>query len=156
MISKCKTFKHGARGLFDLDDLPTIRSELHSDEILLKGMRFYGYHGVNPEERVLGQRFIVDVGMAVDLRRAGKSDELAETVSYSDAYRLVKGIVEGAPRNLIEAVAEEIAGVILARHERVKRVSVTVHKPEVPLKGALLDAAAVRITRWRDYEENGT
>jgi 7,8-dihydroneopterin aldolase/epimerase/oxygenase len=126
------------------------------DEILLAGMRFYGYHGVNPEERVLGQRFTVDVAMAVDLRRAGQSDELADTVSYSEVYRLVKQIVEGTPRNLIEAVAEEIAVDILKRDERVKRVTVTVHKTEVPLKGALLDAAAVRITRWRDNWDDGS
>ena len=52
-----------------------------TDEIFLKGMRFYAYHGVNPEEQALGQRFTVDVVLAVDLRRAGQSDELANTLS---------------------------------------------------------------------------
>src|SRR5215211_8395558 len=85
-----------------------------TDEILLEGMRFYAYHGVNPEERSLGQRFIVDVVLAVDLRRAGQSDELANTVSYSAVYKVVRGIVEGEPRQLIEAVAEKIARAILA------------------------------------------
>ena len=84
-----------------------------SDEILLEGMRFYAYHGVNPEERALGQRFTVDVVLAVDLRRPGQSDDLADTVSYSAVYKVVRGIVEGEPRKLIEAVAEEIAAAIL-------------------------------------------
>jgi dihydroneopterin aldolase len=118
-----------------------------TDEILLEGMRFYAYHGVNPEERALGQRFLVDVVMAVDLRRPGQSDDLADTVSYSDVYKVVRGIVEGEPRNLIEAVAEEIAAAILTRFPPVARVTVTVRKPEVPMKGSLLDAAGVRITR---------
>src|SRR5215208_5256265 len=120
-----------------------------TDEILLEGMRFYAYHGVNPEERTLGQRFTVDVVMAVDLRRAGQSDNLADTVSYSAVYKLVRGIVEGEPRQLIEAVAEEIAAEILTNFPPVQSVSVTVRKPEVPMKGSMLDAAGVRITRSR-------
>jgi dihydroneopterin aldolase len=121
-----------------------------TDEILLKGMRFYAFHGVNPEERTLGQRFIVDMSLAVDLRRAGESDDLDDTVSYSAVYKLVRGIVEGEPRHLIEAVAETIAREILAVFPPVQRVTVTVRKPEAPLKGAMLDTAAIRITRARD------
>ena len=122
---------------------------LPTDEILLEGMQFYAYHGVNPEERILGQRFTVDVSLAVDLRRAGESDDLSDTVSYSEVYRMVRRIVEGEPRNLIEAVAEAIAGAILDHYPAVAQVAVTVRKPEAPLKGALLDSAGVRITRSR-------
>lgn len=118
-----------------------------TDEILLEGMRFYAYHGVNAEERALGQRFMVDVVLAVDLRRPGRSDDLADTVSYSAVYKVVRGIVEGEPRNLIEAVAEEIAATILSGFSQVACVTVTVRKPEVPMKGSQLDAAGVRITR---------
>jgi dihydroneopterin aldolase len=125
--------------------------EIPVDEILLEGMRFYAYHGVNSEERTLGQRFTVDVVMAVDLRRAGESDNLADTVSYSTVYKLVRGIVEGEPRNLIEAVAEAIAAAILAAFPAVTRVIVTVRKPEVPMKGSMLDAAGVRITRSQPF-----
>ena len=120
-----------------------------TDEILLEGMRFYAYHGVNPEERALGQRFTVDVILMVDLRRAGQSDDLADTVSYSAVYKVVRGIVEGEPHNLIEAVAEEIAAAILTGFPSVEQVTVTVRKPEVPMKGSMLDAAGVRITRSR-------
>ena len=87
--------------------------------------------------------------MAVDLRPAGVSDDLADTVSYSDVYKLVRRIVEGEPRNLIEAVAEAVAGHILAGFPPVSRVTVTVRKPEAPMKGSQLDAAGVRITRSR-------
>lgn len=119
------------------------------DEILLDGMRFYGYHGVNPEERVLGQRFVVDLRLAVDLRQAGERDDLAETVSYSAAYRLVREIIEGEPRDLIEAVAETIAARLLADDPRIEAVTVTVRKPDVAIKGSILDAAGVRIVRRR-------
>ena len=121
-----------------------------SDEILLEGMRFYAYHGVNPEERALGQRFSVDVALAVDLRAAGASDDLAATVSYSAVYKTVRRIVEGEPRHLIEAVAEAIAAAILGEFPPVAQATVTVRKLEAPLRGAFLDAAGVRIARSRD------
>jgi dihydroneopterin aldolase len=126
------------------------------DEILLEGMRFYAYHGANPEEQTLGQRFTVDVVLAVDLRRAGQSDELANTVSYSAVYKVVRGIVEGEPRNLIEAVAESLAAEILERFPLVEHATVTVRKPDVPMKGSMLDAAGVRIRRWRSDGSDGS
>jgi dihydroneopterin aldolase len=122
------------------------------DEILIEGMRFYAYHGVNPEERVLGQRFTVDVALAVDLHRAGQSDDLVDTVSYSAVFKLVRRIMEGEPRNLLEAVAEALAIGILADFPAVTQVTVTLRKPEAPVRGAMLDAVGVRLTRPRADE----
>ncbi len=118
-----------------------------SDAVFLKGLRFYGFHGVHSEERTLGQRFVVDVELEVDLRQAGRSDALADTTSYSAVYKRVEAVVEGAPRQLIESVAEEVATVLLAEFHLATAVSVTVHKPEAPIKGAMLDSAGVRIRR---------
>jgi dihydroneopterin aldolase len=87
--------------------------------------------------------------LAVELCRNEEIDELATTVVYSAVYKVVKGIVEGEPRQLIEAVAEEIAAAILTDFPRVARLTVTVRKPEAPMKGSMLDAAGVRITRAR-------
>ncbi len=84
-----------------------------SDEVFLEGLQFYAYHGVNPEERTRGQRFAVDVRLEADLREAGRTDDLARTVSYSAVYKRVRAIVEGPPRALVEAVAEEIAAAVL-------------------------------------------
>ena len=123
-----------------------------TDEVFLEGLRFYDYHGVNPEERALGQRFLVDVRVETDLRSAGMSDDLAATVSYSAVYKMVRAVVEGEPRNLIETVAEEIAATVLAEFKRAQAVTVTVRKPEVPIKGAVLDAAGVRIRRTREQD----
>lgn len=120
------------------------------DEVLLEGLRFYAYHGVNPEERLQGQRFTVDVRLATDLRRAGRTDDLRETINYSAAYKRIRTIVEGPPRDLIETVAEEIASALLADFPGAASVTVTVRKPEVALKGAILDAAGVRIHRRRE------
>ena len=109
-------------------------------------MQFYAYHGVNPEERSLGQRFLVDVELTTDLRAAGQSDNLADTVNYSTVYKCVRAVVEGEPRHLIESVADAIARELLA-DTRVTHVTVVVRKPEVALRGSILGAAGVRITR---------
>ena len=119
-----------------------------TDRIMLDGMRFYGYHGVNPEERTLGQPYIVDLTAELDLRPAGQSDRLEDTVSYSHIYRAVQSIVEGEPRNLLEAVAEAIAAQVLADFP-VDAVTVTVKKPNPPVRGSSIRQSAVRIRRAR-------
>ncbi len=111
-------------------------------------MVFYGYHGANPAERTLGQRFIVDLEVELDLRPAGQSDDLADTVDYSAMYAAVREVVEGPPRNLLESVAEAIARRILASFA-VDAVRVRVRKPAAPIKGSVLAHAGVEVYRER-------
>lgn len=121
-----------------------------SDEVFLEGLRFYGYHGVNPEEQMLGQRFVVDVRLTADLTKAGRSDDLGDTINYSAAAKRIRAIVEGPPRHLIEAVAEDIATALLAEHPLARSVTVTLRKPEAALKGIVMDAVGVRVRRTRE------
>ena len=74
-------------------------------------MTFHGYHGVLREEKVLGQKFVVDVTMSTCMAAAGVSDDLHDTVDYARAFELVKGEVEGESRDLIECVSHRIASV---------------------------------------------
>lgn len=57
------------------------------DKLILKGLKFYGFHGVKPEEKKLGQKFLVDVDAWMDLSQAGNNDNLSDTISYTDIYR---------------------------------------------------------------------
>lgn len=123
-----------------------------SDQVFLQDMQFFGYHGVNPEEGALGQRFSVDVCVQGDLSEAGQTDDLAQTISYSSVAKLVRSVVEGPPHKLIETVAEEIAGKLLASERHATAVTVTVRKPHAPLKGIVMAAAGVRIHRSRETE----
>lgn len=118
------------------------------DRITLEGMVFYGYHGVNPEERELGQRFVVDLELEKDLSAAGLSDDLTQTVNYASAYKLAREVVEGQPCNLIETVAERLATALLSRLS-IDGVRVRVRKPWAPVKGSVLDSVAVEIVRKR-------
>jgi len=117
-----------------------------SDRIVLTGLTFYGYHGVHPEERALGQRFVVDLALDLDLRPAGESDDLAQTASYSEIYRLVREVVEGPPKNLLEAVAERVAQAALEA-SGARAVRVRIAKPWAPIKGSAAGTAAVEIYR---------
>ncbi len=120
------------------------------DRILLEGMLFVGYHGTLPAERELGQRFIVDIELRCDLRAAGKTDDLTQTVDYSEVYRAARAIVEGEPVSLTEALAERIAGAVLDGQPRVEAVRVKVSKPNVRLEDTVLTGSAVEILRYRE------
>ncbi len=119
-----------------------------SDSIRLSGLTFYGYHGVLPEERRLGQRFVVELELFLDLAPAGHSDDLHDTVNYSDLYGLVRDVVEGIPRNLLEAVAEQIAAAVL-QQTGAESVRVRVAKPWAPVKGMAAGEVSVEIVRPR-------
>ncbi|MED6208683.1 hypothetical protein PIB30_047587 [Stylosanthes scabra] len=62
-------------------------SLLRGDKLILRGLLFHGFHGVNPEERISGQKFMVDIDAWMDLRAAGNSDNLSDSVSYTDIYQ---------------------------------------------------------------------
>ena len=119
------------------------------DRILLEGMVFHGYHGILPAERELGQPFVVDVELRLDLRPAGLSDDLTRTVDYGEVHRLAKQVVEGEPAGLTETVAERIANATLEEHPVVEAVRVKVRKPNVRLGDTVLDGSAVEILRRR-------
>ena len=109
-------------------------------------MTFYGFHGVNPAEKELGQRFVVDLDIFSDLAKAGQTDDLGDTVDYSEVYRTVRDVVEGPSHNLLESVVAAIAERVLAAHD-VQAVRVRLMKPQVPMKGSVLTHAAVEIFR---------
>jgi dihydroneopterin aldolase len=118
------------------------------DRIILQGMHFYGFHGANVEEQALGQTYVVDLAVEIDLSRPGETDQLKDTLSYTHLYRAVKEVVEGDSKNLLEGLAHSIACLILGRYP-VESVEVTVKKPRPPMRGAVVDYAAVQIHRAR-------
>lgn len=122
---------------------------MDSDCILLEGLTFYGYHGVKEAEAELGQPFQVDLTLWLPLRAAGMSDDLSQTVDYSDVYRTAQAVVEGERCRLLEAVAERLAEAVLARFP-VRAVRVRLNKPHAPMRGAVFSRVAVEITRTRE------
>lgn len=120
---------------------------MDKDTIFFRGMAFYGYHGVYPEETRLGQRFIVDLELGLDLAPAARSDDLNQTVDYGRVYQVVKDLVEGSPCRLVETLAERIADALLSGFP-VEEVFVRVTKPDPPIPGHY-DSVGVEIRRRR-------
>ena len=116
-----------------------------TDTIAVMGIRARGRHGVLDFEREMGQTFVVDVEMAVDIAQAGRSDDLAHTVDYGAVATEVAAIITGPPFQLIEALAESIAQRVKA-FPGVDQVTVTVHKPYAPVTEVFEDVI-VRIPR---------
>jgi dihydroneopterin aldolase/2-amino-4-hydroxy-6-hydroxymethyldihydropteridine diphosphokinase len=120
------------------------------DSIQLRGLRAVGRHGVLPEEKERAQPFEVDMDLEVDLKQAGASDELADTVDYGAVAGAVASEIAGAHADLLEHLAERIArAAAAAGGPGVQAVTVTLRKlrPPVPLE---LDSAGVSIHRRRN------
>jgi 7,8-dihydroneopterin aldolase/epimerase/oxygenase len=120
---------------------------MNTDRIELRGLRARGRHGVLAAERELGQEFVVDVVLGLDIRPAAAGDDLSRTVDYGTLASRLVGVVEGDPVDLIETLAERLAGVCLS-DPKVEEVEVTVHKPSAPIPHPFADVA-VSIHRTR-------
>ncbi len=115
------------------------------DIIHIRRLEIFANHGVIPEENTLGQKFIISADLYKDLRRAGKTDDVNETVHYGQAAVLIKQISEKSVFKLIEKLAEEIADALLKKFP-VEKVKVTIEKPWAPVR-LPLETVAVEIER---------
>ena len=120
-----------------------------TDRITITGVSARGRHGVLEWEKQLGQPFVADVVLEVDLSRAGETDDLAHTVNYAAVAADVVEVLAGEPVDLIETVAHRIALGALAAHHLVEAVEVTLHKPEAPV-GVPFTDVSVHVRRERD------
>jgi len=119
-----------------------------SDVIHLRGMEFYAYHGVMEEERVLGQRFLIDVDIFLK-KPVSMQDNLVETVNYAEVYQVVKNCVLDQRYQLIETLAEKIALEITTGF-CCSGVRIEVHKPNAPVSGILKDISVEIIREKKD------
>ncbi|XP_010459540.1 PREDICTED: dihydroneopterin aldolase 2 [Camelina sativa] len=122
------------------------------DKLVLRGLKFYGFHGAIPEEKTLGQMFMLDIDVWMCLKKAGLSDNLDDSISYVDIYNLAKEVVQGSSRNLLEAVAELITSKTLESFPQVKAVRLKLWKPNVPLIQSAIDCLGVEIFRNRSTD----
>lgn len=115
------------------------------DKIFIRDLALRCIIGIYPEERREKQDVIINVEMHADLRNAGRSDDLNDTVDYKAIKKAILKLVENSRFQLIESLAENISSIALA-DEKVQQVLVTIDKP-----GALRFAksSAVEITRGR-------
>jgi 7,8-dihydroneopterin aldolase/epimerase/oxygenase len=126
-------------------------SEATTDELAVTGIECFGHHGVFEHERREGQTFVIDLALGLDSTPAAASDDLRDTVDYGSLVEQVKAAVEKDPVDLIETLAQRIAGICLL-DARVQWARVTVHKPDAPIDARLSDVA-LTITRKRQSNQ---
>ena len=114
--------------------------------IHLHDMVFYGYHGVHPEERKLGQRFIVNITVETDHISDSQINHLSDTVDYTKIYDVVKHTMENMQFHLLEDCANEILHVVLDSFSKIVKASVLIKKPSVPINGSL-GSVEIEMTR---------
>ncbi len=118
------------------------------DKIRLKNMTFYGYHGTHEQEKILGGKFEVDLEFAFDLTSAIKSDQLEDTISYVDIYKLIQQIMTNSKYHLIESLAGNIIKSIFQKFP-IDKATIKIRKPHVHIQG-VIDTVEVEITRTRN------
>lgn len=120
------------------------------DLIKINNLKFYTKNGVLPEERILGQQLEVDIELRLDLAKAGKSDDVADTVSYAEVNEKISRTITTRSFNLIEAVASSLLDDIETDFsQQLDSALVRVRKYGVPMPGAF-DNVEVQLERRFD------
>jgi dihydroneopterin aldolase len=119
-----------------------------SDNVFINGLVLHAFHGVMPHEAKVGQPFILDLVLDIDLASAAKSDKVADTVSYDAVAGVVTRTFTAKRYRLVEAAAGAVADAILEGFPRITQVRVTVRKPHAPV-AAVFDDVGVTLVRTR-------
>ena len=120
------------------------------DKIYINGLTLFAYHGVNPEEKECGQKFVLDITAQLDLNKARISDNLDDTVSYAKMLKRASAIFLSQKDDLLERAAERVAAGLLEEFDKLYSVTVLLKKPDAPIK-ADFDYVAVEITKTRTH-----
>lgn len=111
--------------------------------IFLDNVRFYAYHGVGGQELTVGNEFVVNLRLKVDIARAAETDDVTHTVSYADVYDALKTEMD-IPSRLLEHVCGRIVKRLFRTFPAVKGIELKLSKRNPPM-GADLDAAGVEV-----------
>lgn len=112
--------------------------------IIVKGLKVYAYHGVNPEEKEDGQIFVLDIDAQTDLGTACATDRLENTVSYAKIIKTALAVMTAQKDDLIERAAQRVAEELLHEYPTLEKVTITLKKPDAPIQ-ADFEYAAVKI-----------
>ena len=124
---------------------PRLQASRKMDKLIIKGIRFHGHHGVPEPERQVGGHYEVDAALGRALVKPGNTDALTDTINYAEVVSRIVEIGTQQSFQLIEALAEKIASVILEQFA-VDEIHLTVKKLHPPIEQPI-DYFAVEIFR---------
>jgi dihydroneopterin aldolase len=125
-----------------------------TDTIFITGVVIHARHGVLEHESEVGQRFVIDLELSVDLSESSRTDKLADTVSYSNVVATATEAFKDTNYKLLERAAGAVADAILSAFPRISTVKVTVHKPHAPI-AAIFEDVGVVLMRARQTSGHG-
>ena len=111
--------------------------------IILDRIRFFAHHGVGEQETLVGNEFTVSLRLKVDISRAAKTDDVADTVSYAEVYEVVKAEME-VPSKLLEHVCGRIVSQLFRHFPQIENIELKLSKRNPPM-GADIEAAGVEM-----------
>ena len=126
-----------------------------SDTVFVSGLLIHAHHGVMEHEAKVGQRFVLDLELALDLKSAARSDKLVDTVSYAAIVETASRAFTAQSHRLVEAAAGAVADALLAAFSAVSSVRVTVRKPHAPIAAIFADVGVTLVRAREDPPRHG-
>lgn len=103
-------------------------------KIILENIRIYGYHGVLPEENIIGTYYLINLEVEADIWKATKSDNIHDTLSYAVLNDIIHEEMKIKSR-LLEHVAGRIITKIYSRFPEISSIKIKLTKTSPPMKG---------------------
>lgn len=110
--------------------------------IQIENMEFYSFHGHFKEERIVGNKFLVDITIETDLTAPAKSDNLKDAVNYQRIYEIIKHQME-TKSHLLEHIAGRILDAVYSEMNGIKKATVKVSKMNPPMGGKIASVSVV-------------
>jgi len=104
--------------------------------IQIENMEFYSFHGHFKEERIVGNKFLVDLTVETDMEAPAASDNLKDAVNYQRLYEIIKQQME-MKSHLLEHIAGRILDAIYSEMEGITKATVKVSKMNPPMGGKI-------------------
>lgn len=117
--------------------------KINSSYILLKEIRCYAYHGVAPQENLIGNEYIIDLKLKVDISKATRTDEVADTVNYAEVHQVIKNEM-AVPSKLLEHVSGRIIQKLFDQFPCIEEIELRLSKRNPPM-GADIESAGIEL-----------
>lgn len=117
--------------------------KINSSYIFLKDICCYAYHGVAPQENIIGNEYIINLKLKVNISRAMRTDDVVDTVNYAEIHEAVKAEMV-IPSKLLEHVSGRIVEKLFERFPDIEEIELRLSKRNPPM-GADIDAAGVEL-----------
>lgn len=113
--------------------------------IQIEGMEFYAYHGHFEEERIVGNRFLIDIAIKTNTQKAEVSDKIDTALNYQKVYKIIKEEMQ-KKSHLLEHIAKRILDALYDNFARIEEIKLKVSKMHPPM-GGQIDRVSVTLVR---------